>query len=128
VKAVDGVDLILRRGRILGLIGPNGAGKTTLVNALAGFQRATAGRVLLAGEDITTWEPSEIARRARAHVSGCPWPKRGQPCSRVAVRFGQQRSAIRPGRLRVRTTPQLLNGSAIRPPARRGQRSGSPVR
>jgi energy-coupling factor transporter ATP-binding protein EcfA2 len=38
-KAVDGVDLILRRGRILGLIGPNGAGKTTLVNALAGFQR-----------------------------------------------------------------------------------------
>jgi ABC-type branched-subunit amino acid transport system ATPase component len=62
VKAVDGVDLTLRRGQILGLIGPNGAGKTTLVNALAGFQRATTGRVLLAGEDITTWEPSEIAR------------------------------------------------------------------
>ena len=62
VKAVDGVDVTLRRGQILGLIGPNGAGKTTLVNALAGFQRATTGRVLLAGEDITTWEPSEIAR------------------------------------------------------------------
>jgi ABC-type branched-subunit amino acid transport system ATPase component len=62
VKAVDGVDLALRRGQILGLIGPNGAGKTTLVNVLAGFQRATAGRVVLDGEDITTWEPSEIAR------------------------------------------------------------------
>jgi branched-chain amino acid transport system ATP-binding protein len=62
VKAVDGVDLRLRQGRILGLIGPNGAGKTTLVNVLAGFQRATAGRVVLTGMDITTWEPSEIAR------------------------------------------------------------------
>jgi branched-chain amino acid transport system ATP-binding protein len=62
VKAVDGVDLVLRRGRILGLIGPNGAGKTTLVNTLAGFQRATSGRVVLGGEDITTWEPAEIAR------------------------------------------------------------------
>jgi branched-chain amino acid transport system ATP-binding protein len=62
VKAVDGVDLTLRRGRILGLIGPNGAGKTTLVNVLAGYQRVTDGRVLLGGVDITTWEPSEIAR------------------------------------------------------------------
>jgi branched-chain amino acid transport system ATP-binding protein len=62
VKAVDGVDLTLAPGQILGLIGPNGAGKTTLVNLLSGYQRATAGRVLLRGEDITTWEPSEIAR------------------------------------------------------------------
>ncbi len=62
VRAVDGVDLTLRQGDILGLIGPNGAGKTTLVNLLAGFQRATSGRVVLSGEDITTWEPSEIAR------------------------------------------------------------------
>ena len=62
VKAVDGVDLTLRRGEILGVIGPNGAGKTTLVNVLAGFQRATAGRIVLNGDDITTWEPSEIAR------------------------------------------------------------------
>jgi branched-chain amino acid transport system ATP-binding protein len=62
VKAVDGVDLELALGEILGLIGPNGAGKTTLVNALSGFQRATSGEVVLNGEDITTWTSAEIAR------------------------------------------------------------------
>ncbi len=58
-------------GEILGLIGPNGAGKTTLVNVLSGFQRATTARVVLGGEDITAWTPSEIARAgARAHLPG----------------------------------------------------------
>ena len=62
VKALDGVDLTLRRGEILGLIGPNGAGKTTLVNVVSGFQRPTSGRVVLDGDDITTWASSEISR------------------------------------------------------------------
>ncbi len=62
VKALDGVDFTLRRREILGLIGPNGAGKTTLVNVLSGFQRPTAGCVVLDGEDITSWTSSEIAR------------------------------------------------------------------
>jgi branched-chain amino acid transport system ATP-binding protein len=62
IKAVDGVDLTLRGGEILGLIGPNGAGKTTLVNALSGFQRVTSGKVVLHGTDITAWLAPEIAR------------------------------------------------------------------
>jgi len=62
VRAVDGVDLTLRDGEILGLIGPNGAGKTTLVNALSGFQRVTTGVVVLDGRDITTWPEAGIAR------------------------------------------------------------------
>jgi branched-chain amino acid transport system ATP-binding protein len=63
VKAVDGIDLDLRQGEILGLIGPNGAGKTTLVNALTGFQRPTAGTVRLAGEDITRLPAEKRTRR-----------------------------------------------------------------
>ena len=62
VKAVDGVDLQLAKGEILGLIGPNGAGKTTLVNALSGFQRLTEGAVELRGDDITDWSSHRRVR------------------------------------------------------------------
>jgi sulfate-transporting ATPase len=64
--AVDGVSLAVRPGAIVGLIGPNGAGKTTLIDAVTGFTRATAGTVLLAGEDIGSWSP---VRRARAGLA-----------------------------------------------------------
>lgn len=62
VKAVDGVDMELVPGQILGLIGPNGAGKTTLINAITGFQRATAGRVVVRGRDVTGWSCHRLAR------------------------------------------------------------------
>ena len=68
VRAVDGVGLALRKGEILGLIGPNGAGKTTLVNALSGFQKPTAGTVLLDGADVTGWSPHRLARRGLART------------------------------------------------------------
>ena len=62
LKALDGVDLTLARGEILGLIGPNGAGKTTLLNALSGFQKPTSGEVYLEGTDITGWSAPRLAR------------------------------------------------------------------
>ena len=62
VKAVDGVDLTLHRGEVLGLIGPNGAGKTTLVNALSGFATPTEGSIRLGGDDVTKWGPPRLAR------------------------------------------------------------------
>ena len=68
VHAVDGVDLVLKKGEILGLIGPNGAGKTTLVNALSGFQKPTAGTVLMNGHDVTGLSPHKLARRGLART------------------------------------------------------------
>jgi branched-chain amino acid transport system ATP-binding protein len=68
VHAVDGVDLTLEKGEILGLIGPNGAGKTTLVNALSGFQKPTAGKVFLNGAEVTGWSPHRLARRGLART------------------------------------------------------------
>jgi branched-chain amino acid transport system ATP-binding protein len=62
VRAVDGVDLEIRRGEILGLIGPNGAGKTTLVNGLSGFVPLTTGTVVLDGRDITKLPAHQRAR------------------------------------------------------------------
>lgn len=62
VRAVDGVDLSVTRGEILGLMGPNGAGKTTLLNAVSGFLRPTAGRVLLDHIDVTGWSPERLVR------------------------------------------------------------------
>ena len=60
--AVDGVDLDVRRGTIVGLIGPNGAGKTTLLDALSGFA-PYEGRMTLEGSDLTGLPPH---RRVRA--------------------------------------------------------------
>ncbi|HVE93754.1 MAG TPA: ATP-binding cassette domain-containing protein [Acidimicrobiales bacterium] len=63
INAVDGVDLTLRKGEILGLIGQNGAGKTTLFDCVSGFIPVDGGRVYLAGEDITELAPHERAER-----------------------------------------------------------------
>src|SRR3712207_9370279 len=63
VRAVDGVDLEIRQGVIMGLIGPNGAGKTTLMNALSGFVPLTDGQVSLAGETVTGLSPQKLVRR-----------------------------------------------------------------
>ena len=48
-RALDGVDLELGRGKIVGLLGPNGSGKTTMIKLLCGLLRPTAGEVLIAG-------------------------------------------------------------------------------
>lgn len=53
LAVVDGIDFKLPHGARHALIGPNGSGKTTLINLLSGTLRATSGRVLLDGDDIT---------------------------------------------------------------------------
>jgi branched-chain amino acid transport system ATP-binding protein/branched-chain amino acid transport system permease protein len=57
LKAVDGVDIAVRRGGVHALIGPNGSGKTTTLNVLSGLYKATSGKILLDGTDITNMPP-----------------------------------------------------------------------
>ena len=61
LTAVDAVTFTLERGSLTSLIGPNGAGKTTLFNAICGVGKLTAGRVSIAGRDVTGWQPHRIA-------------------------------------------------------------------
>ena len=53
LKAVDQIDVAVRRGGITSIIGPNGAGKSTFYNLVTGAIRPTAGQVLLEGREIT---------------------------------------------------------------------------
>lgn len=58
--ALDGVDITLVRGEVLGIIGPNGAGKTTLLNLLTGIYQPTEGEVLLEGRSLSGMPAHEI--------------------------------------------------------------------
>jgi ABC-type sugar transport system ATPase subunit len=53
VTALNGVDLSLPKGEILGILGDNGAGKSTLMKILTGYQQPTSGRLLIDGEAVT---------------------------------------------------------------------------
>ena len=68
-KVVDEVDLAIGQGEVVGLLGPNGAGKTTTFYILVGLARPDAGRVLLAGDDITDLP---MYLRARSGISYLP--------------------------------------------------------
>ena len=63
---INGVDLVVAQGERHAIIGPNGAGKSTLFNLISGRFPASAGRILLHGEDITDREPQDINRRGLA--------------------------------------------------------------
>ena len=73
IQALHGVDITVGRGEIVALIGANGAGKTTLLMTICGNPRATAGRVVLEGSDITGLATHAIARAGLAH---CPEGRR----------------------------------------------------
>ena len=74
VRAVDGVDLDVRDGEILGVLGPNGSGKSTLINLVSGHYRADAGSVVFAGRELAGVPAHRIARAGIARTYQIPRP------------------------------------------------------
>ena len=68
-KVVDGVELEIGQGEVVGLLGPNGAGKTTTFYIIVGLARPDSGRVLLNGDEITDLP---MYLRARSGISYLP--------------------------------------------------------
>ena len=62
LRAVDDVNLEIKKGELYGLIGPNGAGKTTFFNLITGVYKPTSGRIFHDGREITGKPPIEINR------------------------------------------------------------------
>ncbi len=62
LKALDSVDIDMKKGEVLCIIGPNGAGKTTLFNCITGFLRPTSGNIVYdGGTELTGKKPYQIA-------------------------------------------------------------------
>jgi putative spermidine/putrescine transport system ATP-binding protein len=59
VRAVDNVSMEVRDGEFFSMLGPSGSGKTTCLRLIAGFERPSAGRILLYGQDVSTLPPYE---------------------------------------------------------------------
>ena len=68
IHALHGVDIAVQVGEVVTLIGANGAGKSTLMMSLFGEPRASGGRIIFNGEDITALPAHEISRRGIALV------------------------------------------------------------
>jgi branched-chain amino acid transport system ATP-binding protein len=68
LRAVDGVNLSVAPGEILGLIGPNGSGKTTTINLITGLLRITSGQVYVGDRDVTGWPAHRLAQAGLART------------------------------------------------------------
>jgi branched-chain amino acid transport system ATP-binding protein len=74
VTAVDGVDLSVAPGETLGVIGPNGAGKSTLIGLVSGVLTPSAGRIHVAGTDVTRFDAPARTRLGIGRTYQIPRP------------------------------------------------------
>ncbi len=77
IKALQGVDLSLYRGEILGLLGPNGSGKSTFINVVSGHYKPTAGSFTVMGQECAGLAAHEIRKRGVSRTYQIPRPFSG---------------------------------------------------
>ena len=68
VEILRGIDLNVKAGERVAILGPSGSGKSSLMAILAGLERATSGRVEVAGSDFTTLDEDGLARARRGRI------------------------------------------------------------
>ena len=68
IKVLDGINLEVPQGEFVALMGPSGSGKTTLLNLIAGIDRVTSGRVVVAGTDLGPLSEGDLAKWRSQHI------------------------------------------------------------
>ena len=77
VVALQGLDLTVQQGEVMSLVGSSGSGKTTLLNVLGGLDRISAGRVLVAGNDLLKLSEQQLDQYRRRYV-GFVWQQKAR--------------------------------------------------
>ncbi|HWQ15099.1 MAG TPA: ATP-binding cassette domain-containing protein [Roseiflexaceae bacterium] len=77
VVALQGLDLTVRQGEVMSLVGASGSGKTTLLNVLGGLDRISAGRVMVAGNDLLKLSEQQLDQYRRRYV-GFVWQQKAR--------------------------------------------------
>ena len=126
VSALDDVSLQIRKGEFFTLLGPSGCGKTTLLRLIAGFELPSAGRILLAGADVTDLPPNRrpvntvfqsyalFPHLSVAENVGFGLKMQGRPKAEVAARTAEMLALVRMEALASRRTAQLSGGQQQR--------------
>ena len=93
-RALDGVNIDVERGKIIGLAGPNGSGKTTFINVVSGVYKANDGKVIFDGENIYNMESYKIVHKGLNRTFQIPKPLLGLTVEeniRVAAVYGSDK-------------------------------------
>lgn len=120
IQALRDVSLHINQAEIVTLIGANGAGKTTLLGTLCGDPRASSGRILFDGKDITDWQTAKIMREAVAIV-----PEGRRVFSRMTVEENLAMGGFFADRAQFQRRNQWVYQLFPRLYERRGQRAGT---